>query len=132
MAGRTSRKASRVRESPSSLRTPSASPSPARNLAQHSYDFALDGANVALDLFQGARGHIVVEVAVEVDLVADTSNPAVLWIPLVEVNPRLRHVGTYLPIEELAHARGQAVRVRWVVSRWQRHALCIPQLRVGL
>ena len=53
---------------------------PSCHLGQHPHDVRLDGADVGLDLLQRAGRGVAVEVAVEVDLVADDADLAVLLV----------------------------------------------------
>ena len=59
----------------------------ARCLGQHPDDIRLDGADICLDVREGARRCVAVEVPVEVDLVADDSDFLVLLVTLGGVDP---------------------------------------------
>lgn len=49
-----------------------------RNLVQHLRNLFLDRADVGLDLFQGPRRRVAVEVPIEVDLIANEADSVVL------------------------------------------------------
>src|SRR5690606_27100103 len=67
-----------------------------RHLCQHSHDVALNGPDLSFDLLEGARRLVAVEVAIEVDLVADDADAAVLRVALPGVDPGVGHVGQHL------------------------------------
>jgi hypothetical protein len=77
---------------------------PARHLRQHPNNVALDGADVCLDLLDGPGRSVTVEIGVEVDLVADKADPAVLGVTLAGVDPGVRYMGPDLAFEEGADA----------------------------
>ena len=83
-------------------------------------EVGFDGADVGLDLLQGARWGIAVEVAVEVDLVADEADLTVLRIPLRRVDPGVRDVRPDLAMEEFLDALGE------------RHAFSIAKFGIGI
>ncbi len=49
-----------------------------RNLIQHLQNLFLDRADVGLDLFQGPRRRVAVEVPIEVDLITNEANSVIL------------------------------------------------------
>src|SRR5271166_4494233 len=67
---------------------------------EHPHDVPLSVANLGLDLFERTRRLIAVKIAVEVDLVADQPDFAVLRIALFGVDPGIRHVRLHLAREE--------------------------------
>src|SRR5690606_8135850 len=85
-----------------------------------------------LDLLERSRRLVAIEVAVEVDLVADDAHMAVTLVPLAGVDPRVGDVGPDLAVEELADARRNAVLVDGVVTDRKRDTLRVSQLGVGL
>src|SRR5437764_7049765 len=91
-----------------------------RHFRQHANDVALDAADVGFDLFQRPRRLIAVEIAVEVDLVADETDLAIFRVTLAGVDPRVRDVGLHLALEERLDPFGEG------------HALGIAQLGVRL
>jgi hypothetical protein len=64
-----------------------------RHLAQQSHDLPLHLLQLGVDLSQRTRRHVLVEVAVEVDLVADDADLAVLAVTLALVDPGIGYVG---------------------------------------
>src|SRR5260221_9139446 len=56
------------------------------HFGEHPDDVPLDGADVGLDLLQGPRRGVAVEVAGEVDLVADQAHLSVLWVALRRID----------------------------------------------
>ena len=58
-----------------------------RHLRQHAHNVFLDLAHVSLDVFERSRRLVLVEVPVEVDLVAYDTDLAILLIPLVRIDP---------------------------------------------
>ena len=94
-------------------------PSP-RHLGEHPQDVLLDAPDVGLNLLQRARRSVAIEIAVEIDLVADDPDLAIFFIALRSINPRVRDVRPDLAIEEGLDALGE------------RHALGVPKLGVGL
>src|SRR5690606_8437862 len=103
-----------------------------RHLRQRRHEVGLDGADVGLDLLERAGRLIAVEVAVEVDLVADEADASVLRVPLRGVDPGVWHVRPNLAVEESSNARRNALRVGGIVAIGERYALGIPQLGIGL
>src|SRR5690606_3224675 len=73
-----------------------------------------------------------VEVAVEVDLVADDADPAVLRVALAGVDPGVRYVGPHLALEEGADAGRDPVRVGGIVTVGERYPLGVAQFGIGL
>ncbi len=93
-------------------------------------DILLDHQYLGVDLFERPRRGVAIEVAVEVDLVANKSDAGVLWVAFTGIDPGIRHMGFHLAFEERAHARGNTISVdRFIASR-KRNALGISQLRV--
>src|SRR5713226_7089630 len=74
---------------------------------EHPNDVRLDTADVCLDLLQRARRLVAVEVAVEVDLVANKSDLALLRIALCRVDPGVGHVRPHLAVEEILDRLGE-------------------------
>jgi hypothetical protein len=59
-----------------------------RYLREHLQNLACDQTDISLDLLQRPRGNVSIEVAIEVDLIADRPDEPVLVIALVR---RSRH-----------------------------------------
>src|SRR5688572_24090616 len=58
-----------------------------RHLGQHLQNVLLDVSNIGLDLLERARRGVAVEVAVEVDLVADETDFTILLVVLGCIDP---------------------------------------------
>src|SRR5579864_7586646 len=71
-----------------------------RHLGQHPPDVLLDPPDLALDLLQRARRRVAVEVAIEVDLVADKADLPVFGVALGCVDPGVGNVGPDFTFEE--------------------------------
>src|SRR5437867_3571975 len=70
------------------------------NLGQHSHNAFLNRANVRLDLFERARWCVLVEVAIEIDLVADNADLTILLVSFRGVDPGVGDVGFHLSLEK--------------------------------
>src|SRR3990172_9681031 len=90
------------------------------HLRKHTYNVLLNLANASLDLLQWAGRSVAVEVAIEVDLIADDADLAILLVALPGVDPSIGNVRPHLPLEECLDA----------LRQW--HALGVTELRVGL
>src|SRR3972149_8923598 len=75
---------------------------PSGYLRQHAQDVFLDPPDFGLNFFERAGRRVAVEVAVEVDLVADKADAAVLWIDPAGIGPGVRHGGFDLTVEKVA------------------------------
>lgn len=82
-------------------------------------DVLLDGLDVNLDLLQRPRRRVLVEVAVEVDLVADAPDLVVLVVAFIGVDLGAGDVGRHLTLEESLDALRE------------RHALGVAQVGIG-
>ena len=67
---------------------------------EHGHDILLDRLDVGLGFRQRPRRPVLVEVAVEVDLVADDADLPVLRVTAVGVDPSVGNVGFHLALEE--------------------------------
>src|SRR5438128_1904965 len=74
--------------------------SAARDLPKHGEDVFFDCLDIGLNLFKWAGWCVLVEVTIEVDLVAHEPHFAVLWISPARVDPCVRHVRLHLAFRE--------------------------------
>lgn len=91
-----------------------------RHFTQQSNDILFNPPDVAIDLFQRARRVIPVDLAVEIDLVANDAHLPIPGVALGLVDPGIGEVGRDLSCEEGVH-----------ILR-QRHALGVAQIGVRL
>ena len=75
-------------------------------------DFRLHLLQIRVDGFQRPGGLVLVEVAIEVDLVADDAHLAVLLVLLAPVNPGIRHMGRHFPLEVVPAYKCQVIEIQ--------------------
>ena len=87
--------------------------------------------DIGFDLPERARWLIPIEVAVEVDLVADQANLSVPVIALRYVDPSIGNVRLDLALKEGVDAGRYSVVILGILSFGKRHALGVAQVWVG-
>ena len=105
---------------------------PDRHVLQHLQDVFLDGLDVGFDLLERPGWNVAVEVAVEVDLVADVTDQAVLAVAPGGVDPGIGHMGLDLALEEGADTGRHPLAVSRILPFGKRDALGVAKLRVRL
>ena len=102
------------------------------HVLQHLQDVVLNGLDIRLDLRDGPGRFVAVEIAVEVDLVPDQADVSVLVVALGCVDPGVGDVGFHLAVEECLDVGRHLIGVHGIFPFRERHAFCVPQVRVRL
>ena len=102
-----------------------------RHAFQHLQNVRLDSLDIGFDLSERARRLIPIEIAVEVDLVADQADLPVPVIALRRVDPSIGNMRLDLALKKGADAGRYPVVVHGILSFGKRHALGVAQLWVG-